>query len=95
MSVQHRGIWGKRAILYYRKGRQVIRRYTPDSGAAKDYLVPWQIKLMEAYAIWKPLGAEVKLRLDRDARQAGIRCTGHNYFTKLYIQNNPRWHTYV
>lgn len=95
MCIKARGTWARRAIFTTFRGTQSVRRYGPSVGLQRENLVPSMLKLMEARFIWSLFDDETKRRLDRDADQAGLRCKGYAYFTKLYIQNNPRWQEYV
>ena len=95
MSCRHVGVWGKRAIMYMRSGTNVIRRYTPYDGSAKNSITPWMLKLLESSFIWSLFDDATKKRLTDDARESGGATQGHNYFTKLYITDNPKWLTYV
>lgn len=95
MSMRARGTWGKRVIYYQRRGRQNMRRYTPYDGSAKEHLEPWINPFMEAAFLWTILTDENKKRLHADAMRTRQASQGKNYFTKLYIKNDPRWIDYV
>ena len=95
MSVRHRGAWAKRIIFYNRGGQQRSMRYSPYHASAKEHLVPWQLKLMESSFLWSLLTDEAKARLSADAKRTRQATQGHNYFTKLYINDDPRWQNYV
>ena len=73
----------------------MVRRYTPNDGAAKEYLVPSMLKLMESSFLYSILTDEAKTRLKADAKRTRQATQGHNYFTKLYIKDDPRWMDYV
>jgi hypothetical protein len=89
------GVWAKRIIFYTRRGYQVARRYTPYDSMAKECLVPSMLKLMESSFLYSILTDENKARLTADAKRTRQATQGHNYFTKLYIQDDPRWQDYV
>lgn len=95
MNTRTRGTRFKRVIYYVRKGRQVVRRYTPHDGAAKECLVPSMLKLMESSFLWSLLDDETKARLNADAKSTGQATQGHNFFTKLYIKDDLRWMDYM
>lgn len=95
MSIFSEGVWAKRVTFYRWRGKQRVKSYTPDASAAKESIVPTMLKLMEATFIWHLFDDATKRQLDSDASRLGLRYTGYNYFTKLYIQDNPRWQSYV
>ena len=95
MSVRRHGAWAKRVIFYTWRGRQMLRRMTPYDASPKNHLVPWSLKLMESSFLWSTLTDEAKQRLNADAKRTRQATQGHNYFTKLYIKNDPKWLTYV
>jgi len=95
MSCRARGSWAKRIIFYTRRGYQVVRRYTPNDSAAKECLVPSMLKLMESSFLYSILTDENKARLAADAKRTRQATQGHNYFTRLYIKDDPRWMDYV
>jgi len=95
MCIRTRGQWAKRVIYYIKWGRQHVRRYTPYDGSPKDHLAPYSLKLMEATFLWHLLDDETKRRLDSDASRLGLRLSGWNYFTKLYLDDNPKWQEYM
>ena len=95
MGCRARGAWAKRIIFYTRRGYQVIRRYTPNDGMAKECLVPSMLKLMESSFLYSILTDENKALLAADAKRTRQATQGHNYFTKLYIKDDPRWMNYV
>lgn len=95
MGARFRGAWAKRIIFYTRGGQQRTMRYSPYHGSAKEHLVPWQLKLMEASFLWSLLDDETKARLAADAKSTGQATQGHNFFTKLYIKDDPRWMDYM
>lgn len=95
MGIRAQGVWAKRIIFYTRRGFQVVRRLTPAMSAAKDWLVPTQLKFEEAARIWMTLSAEAKARAKADAKSTRLACRGNVYFTKLFIKDDPRWRNYV
>jgi len=95
MTIVARGGKAKRFIFYKWRNRRCCRRYTQDTSAPKDYLAPWALKLMESSFLWSILTDENKQRLVDDAKRTGQATQGHNYFTKLYIKDDPRWMNYV
>ena len=95
MSMRARGVWAKRVIYYTHGGRQMVRRATPYHMSAKNHLVPWVNKLVESSALWSALSQAAKAQLTADAKRTRQATQGHNYFTKLYIKNDPRWRNYV
>jgi len=95
MCVRHRGSWAKRVVFYVWRGKQMVRRYRPYDGAPKDHLVPFQAKLIDATSRWQLLSAEGKRQLNSEAARLGLHYAGYHYFTKLYIEDNPKWSIYV
>lgn len=95
LSIRRSGPWAKRLIFCRRRGYQIVRRYTPADGAPKECLVPSMLRFIDALALWKTLTNEAKCRLHDDALTRKQAHRAHTYFTKLYIENDPRWHDYV
>ena len=95
MSVRAHGKWAKRVIFYTCGGRQMVRRYTPADSAAKDNIVPWQLKFMEAEFIWSLFDDATKQQVNADAKRLNLKYHGREYFKSLYIKDNPRWQSYV
>lgn len=95
MSLLLRGPWAKRIVHYVRLGKPQLKRYRPQDSTSKQYIEPFQLKLMESSFLWSCLTDESKARLEADAKRTGQATQGHNYFTKLYIQDNPKWLDYV
>ena len=95
MCIRLRGPWARRVIYYLWRGQQRVRRYSPNDSAAKECLVPSMLKLMESSFLWSILTDENKARLAADAKRTRQATQGHNYFTKLYIRDDPRWMNYV
>ena len=94
-DIRVQGKWAKRIIYYTWRGQQRIKRHSPQHSCASENIVPTMLKLMEASVIWHLFDDTTKRRLDSDASHLGLRYTGYNYFIKLYIQDNPKWETYV
>jgi len=84
-----------RTIFYKQHNRQYLMRYQPYHGAPKNHLEAGQRLLMEATFIWHLFDDATKRQLDIDASKQNPPGVGYNFFTKLYIKNDPRWETYV
>lgn len=95
MSARAEGVWAKRVIFYTRSGQQMVRRYTPRDSSAKEHLMPWQLKFMEAAFIWSLFDDETKQRVNAETARLGLQYHGREWFTKLYIKDDPRWLEYV
>lgn len=95
MSARARGRWADRVIYYTKGGKQFIRRATPYHLAAKDYLVPWQLKFMEAAFVYSLFDDATKNVINADAKKINFKGHGREYFTKLYMKDDPRWQDYV
>ena len=95
MGNRTHGVWAKRIIFYTRRGFQMVRRARPMDLCAHEYLVPSMLKLMESSFLYSILTDENKARLSADAKRTRQATQGHNYFTKLYIEDDPRWMDYV
>jgi len=94
MNDRARGAWAKRAIFQTVGGLQKVRRYTPWDGSPKAHLTPFQPKLREAVALWHLLDIGTKRILNAEASRLGLRCSGYNYFIKLYLLDDPEWETF-
>ena len=95
MSIRHNGPWAKRIVFYTWRNRPMVKRYTPYAGSPKESIAHIQLKLMESSFLWSILTDENKARLNADAKRTGAATQGHNYFTKLYINDDPHWQDYV
>ncbi len=95
LSAGVRGPWNKRIIFYSSHGKPALMRYSPYHGSAKQVIVPWQLKLMEAAFMYSILTDVNKARLKADALRTRQATQGGNYFKKLYILDDPRWMDYV
>jgi hypothetical protein len=90
-----RGRWISRCFFHTGGKYSQVRRLTPAMSAAKEHLVPAMLDLMAASVVWHTFGASTRRQLDIDASKLGLHYTGYNYFTKLYIKDDPKWMTYV
>mgnify|MGYP001370442268 CR=1 FL=1 len=95
MTCRISNAWARRVIFYIWRGRQMVRRMTPYDASAKDNLVPWQIRLEEGAALWHTLTPSARARLHADAMRTRQAKQAYNYWSKLYIKDDPRWRNYV
>jgi hypothetical protein len=89
MNHRKRGKWTNRIIYQVVHGKQRRRRYTPYDGSPKVHLAQFCPKFSEAFTLWKTFPEETKAALDSRASKLGLKCTGRNYWTKLWIQDKP------
>ena len=84
-----RGKWTNRIIYQVVNGKQRRRRYTPWDGSPKDHLTPFWPKFREAVTLWHTFPAETKAALDTQASKLGLKYSGYNYWTKIWILDKP------
>ena len=81
--------WTNRIIYQVVHGQQRRRRYSPYDGSPKAHLTQFWPKFSEAFTLWKTFPEETKAALDSRASKLCLKCTGRNYWTKLWIQDKP------
>jgi len=95
MCIFVQGGWAKRVIHGIYKGRPKARRFTPYEASAKESLVPTMLRLIDGAALWQGFSPETKARLSVDAKRTRGAFQAYNYWSKLYISNDPKWTDYV
>ena len=81
--------WRNRVIFQVNNGRQQIRRYTQYDGSPKIYLIPFQAKYAEAVSLWKTFPPATKIALDTRAANLELHYSGFDYWTKLWLTDDP------
>lgn len=89
LSNRVKGKWRNRIIYYVVNGSQRKRRYTPYDSSPKMHLTPFQPKYAEAVALWKTFPAETRSALNARASELGLQMSGYNYWTKLWLKDDP------
>lgn len=84
-----RGKWTNRIIYQVVHGKQRRRRSTSWDSSPKDHLTPFWPKFREAVALWHTFPTETKAALNARTSKLGLKYSGYNYWTKLWILDEP------
>ena len=95
MCIRAWGKWANKVLFYTIKNQQRIRHYTAYDHSCKNQLVENEEKLKTAAEYWRNMTDDKKSKLiDHTKRNRSCHCAW-NFFTKLFMTDNPAWRNYV
>jgi hypothetical protein len=94
LSVEAHGLWRRRWMFAVYKGTPYYRKTTFWDLHRPRTLNAGRLKWAAAIRAWQGLQKDTKRALDSRASQLGLRCSGFNYFTKLWMSDHPDLNKY-